>query len=298
MRPIPKPTLKLTPNITWDKPKYQPATYGDAEVRGKLRQWKQKLSDEYQIYSHAYVNLGIADAFNDFAKRGSEKGRRRAFEKISKAFGPGPKLEQVSRGKRPIALWSILNPREPVLVGAPDETGLNQNCVTVNYIICGDIPDFFGDGRRASAAEGLWTLELPDHALARVIHRSGMLPDSIIRDAHQTLLGLSYKLLPRDNETRFRLKAGPGCFVCHMSVGRDEDDGLIVIHVRTDTWIDNDALRDWPPVLSGEAKHGERLMDGLLRPRPLCRIENTDQGLMIEPLYREKKKQGGLVERK
>ena len=82
----------------------------------------------------------------------------------------------------------------------------------------------------ALAAEGLWTLEVPDHALGRAVERSGFLhPETIIRNAHRNLLDMpNAALLSSDGSTRFKtpyIKAGLGCFVGEFFVGEDASIG-------------------------------------------------------------------------
>ena len=198
----------------------QPATYAIAEVRGKLRAWKNHLAQQYRIFARAYTAGRCRPLINDFVKRSSVKGRRCAFDKLCKLFGPAPMLEGLRiNGDCPLAVWSLFKPRDSVAVDASVKTGLCQDCVTVNYLLAGVMPvwsyelqcsadeglwarsghshsyDEQGD-EVYGAAEGLWTMEVPDHALGRAIERSGnLLPDAIIREAHHNLLRLRHKQL-------------------------------------------------------------------------------------------------------
>jgi hypothetical protein len=194
----------------------QPAAYADAETRGKLRLWKQALTRRYRTFDRAYQNHALLrPLIARMVKRGSA-GRRRAFGRIVKALGPGVTLEGVRLdGKYPLAVWSILRPRTSVTVDAPVETGLMQDCVAVNYVLAGVLPPGM-----VGTAEGLWSLEIPDHALGRAIHRSGLLPDAIIAEAHHNLLRLrAAVIIPNnriDRQRTFFVKAGAGGFKCHF----------------------------------------------------------------------------------
>jgi hypothetical protein len=92
----------------------------------------------------------------------TRSGRERAFNKISKAFGPGVTLESVSLGKhnRSFAIWSILKPRNAVTVEVSDDipecerASLVQDCVTLNYVVVGCTADVI------QVAEGLWALKV------------------------------------------------------------------------------------------------------------------------------------------
>jgi len=265
-----------------------PATYANAEVRGQLRLWKKDLMVKYNAFERVYYQGStIRPQVEDFVNRSSEKGRRRAFPRVEKAFGPGVKREWVDfSGRHPLALWTILCPR--MSVAANGDPGRMQDCVTMNYIVVGLLPNFDGIGERYMS-EGLWTLEIPDHALGRAIERSGgKLPDAIIREAHLVLLHLPEDRVPLDGETRFYLKAGAGCFVCHACTGRDvRNPHFANFHIRADTWLDNDLLHDNQIPLCEVGKTGERMMDGYLRPRPFNEITETDDGYILKPLPRK-----------
>jgi hypothetical protein len=264
--------------------KYQPAAYGDAMVRGQLRQWKERVAIKYRMFETCYNSDVMFEVGTDFACRSSEKGRLRAFAKLRQAFGPGAHLENFKNQKRPLAIWSILEPRESILATESlDKPGLQQNCVVINYILAGHIPDYDGQGRRFLTT-GLWTLELPDHALGRLIHRSGLLPDAAVREAHENLLGLPTREAKMTNhyqdleENSFLVKAGPGAFICNLGIGRDGPSGEFVAHVRAQTWISSEMVGPRQRVLSEPGKPGKRLGDGWLRPRALCKIEVEDDG--------------------
>src|SRR5262245_51265425 len=115
------------------KPISPPVTYGNAAVRGQLRRWKAELWAKYCQFQTAYNDEdGLRDDVVNFAMRGSEKGRMRAFERLKRAFGPGVRFEGLLNQKRPLALWSILKPRGALAVDQPIETGLMQDCVAIN----------------------------------------------------------------------------------------------------------------------------------------------------------------------
>lgn len=253
----------------------QPATYANAAIRGQMRQWKGELADDYCTFDRACRSAGLKSAAIDFAQRNSEKGRRRAFEKIRKAFGPGATLEGLRiEGKHPLAIWSILKPRHAVIMDAAPESGLMQDCVTVNYAAVGTLPDCIGH------AEGLWTLEVSDHALGRAIERSGTLPTAIIREAHFNLLALPIDLLATTDSTgtlritpRFLVKAGAGGFAAQLNIGEDVSlSGAFMINARANTWLADDMLHDDQVLLVDDGRPGRRLGDGWLLPAPFRHI--------------------------
>jgi hypothetical protein len=259
----------------------QPASYGDAEIRGRLRHWKAKLAQQYRVFDRTYRNpTALRPICEDFVKRSAAAGRRRAFAKLAAAFGAGATLEGLRLdGDSPLAVWSILKPREAVTVDADPESGLAQNCVTVNYVVAGVLPDRRGD-RHYGLCEGLWTLEVPDHALGRCMARSGLMPDAIIAAAHHNILRLRRTVVIPDNrldqDRRFLVKAGPGGFVCHLQSGPDLSLGMQPeVHARSDTWLAADQLHDDQILLVDDGQPGARLGDGWLVPAALRRIVRT-----------------------
>jgi hypothetical protein len=198
--------------------------YSNAEVRGQLRSWKQKLARDYAAFESAFRRLGkggdLGALLFDMVRCG-RVGRQRAFEKINRALGPGAKLETKHLDDKPVlAVWSIFCPRSPVWCATPDITpdaaqmGLSQNCVAVNCIVAGAMP--WGVG----IEQGLGAFVAPDHALGRAIERSRLLhPGAIIREAHANLLDLPVQSIALNNgnietERGFFVKAGAGAFRC------------------------------------------------------------------------------------
>jgi hypothetical protein len=97
-----------------------PVTYANAEVRGRLRAWKQKLARDYAVFERAYEapNGDLRDAAVDMVKRDSLVGRQRAFAKIQRAIGPGVTLELAHLdGKHPHAVFSLFRPRADRALG-------------------------------------------------------------------------------------------------------------------------------------------------------------------------------------
>ena len=243
-------------------------TYGDAQTRGQLRHWKKKLAERYATFNDAYTaeNKRRASSLSVDMVKGTGATRRRAFDKLTAMFGPGLTLESsLLKRNASLVVWSILKPRSAVITHAPDDlshaakASLAQDCVTVNYVIAGVHKD------RVILAEGLWTLEVPDHALGRAVERSRFLtPEAIIREAHTTLLNLPTASLTENHY----LRAGPGCFAGKVTVARDVNVGP-AIHVRALTWLDNDILRPDQIPLGGVGAEGDRLKDLLFLPAPL-----------------------------
>lgn len=256
-------------------------TYADAETRGRLRVWKNKLARNYVTFDKAYTSDELKHLAVEMVKC-PRAGRKRAFEKINTMFGPGVTLETVNIAKRnqSLAVWSILKPRNSVavtedLIDLPDDkiASLSQDCVTVNYVLIGT-SDIL-------VAEGTWTLEVPDHALGRAVERSRLLhPEVIIREAHLSILGLPNAVLQQpnltDDEAGAYIKAGAGCFAGYLRMGPDVSIGYqYTLHVRVKTWIDDDQLFEDQIALSGKGEPGDQLGDGWFKPQPLRHIQRT-----------------------
>ena len=86
------------------------ATYADAEVRGRLRQWKAKLAAGYRRLDRLVETRAIDGDLATFCARSSAVGRQRAFAKVAKRVATtGATLEGVRLdGHAPCAVWSIL----------------------------------------------------------------------------------------------------------------------------------------------------------------------------------------------
>jgi hypothetical protein len=252
--------------------------------RGRLRAWKLRHASGYRAFLSVYrQQVRSLAGIMDFCKRGSATGRRRAFGKISRALGPALVLEGLRLDNDfPLAVWSILKPRQSVSVDAPVESGRRQHCCCVNYVLAGVLPRWAGDevvGTLAVIAEGLWTLEVSDHALGRAVEYSGgMLPDAIIADAHHNLLRLRTEQIDAaerrsGDRMQFLLRAGAGAFVCEFVRSRDVSLGnALGMQVRTATWVDDDRLRDDQRPLFEDGVPGARLQDAWLLPVPLRRL--------------------------
>jgi hypothetical protein len=265
----------------------QQITYGDAETRGKLRAWKKKLVERWTMFDRGYYELSrgkLRQLPIDMVLKGGVTGRRRAFEAIARALGPGATLASadLKTKQRSHAIWSILKPRDRVVLeGGPS---FDQDCVTVNYVVAGYLP---GPPEQAGVAEGLWTLEIPDHALGRAVERSRFLtPEAIILEAHRNLLKFPTDIAIQraaDGEKKsFLIKAGPGCFVGRLFAGSDISiNGKVSAHVRVATWLSEDQLGNDQIPTTEPGETGKCLGDNILRPRPFVHFEEVGPGSII-----------------
>jgi hypothetical protein len=265
-------------------------SYGNAEVRGQLRMWKRKLAQHYRIFDEFFRQLqnGIYQPIAANMVRGSRSTRKTAFDRIHKGFGPGVTLEEVNlkgRGDHAYAIWSILKPRAAVAVRSTledysesERESLLQDCVTVNYVVVGT--------SMVLVCDGLWTLEVPDHALGRAVERSKFLhPGALIREAHLNVLDLPMSLVERDKmfnqDITAYLKAGLGCFVSQFRISKDMSvDEDFATFVRVKTWLDEDQLYEDQIILTEKGEKGQQLRDSFLKPHPFIRLVETEPGVI------------------
>ena len=246
-----------------------------AEARGKLRAWKEHTQARFEAIDRARLNLFKEEHIPNMVLRSSIKGRARAFDKIRERFSAAT-LEGVRLdGANPIAVWAVLKPRAPVVIDAEAPPHLLQSCVVVEYLVAGALPT-----AAAGVAAGLWSLEIPDHALGRLLDRSPRELDlgAVLMHAHHAALRARLD----DTEIRaalasrraFLLPAGAGAFRCEFRCGADVSQGeAISAHLFAHTWLHQDQLfSDQQLVRLDEALPGERLGDGLLLPVPLRRL--------------------------
>jgi hypothetical protein len=250
--------------------------YADAETRGRVRLWKQDLVTHYRAILRARFTPERRAEIQAMYLKGS-KGRQRAFAKLNKHLSPHASLQAVNLSEAPYALWLALKPRTNVL---DDPNG--QDCLMVNYVMAGRLLDGFG------FAQGGWTLEVPDHALGRLLQRAPHSdPAAIVIDAHKLALQLDTRQLIVDgrvlDQRRFWLPAGPGMFCCSLLLGSDTSlGGQMAAYIRVHTWISNEmevlGERPWQPGL-GQRPH--RLGDTWLLPAPWRQFVTNNEGSWV-----------------
>jgi hypothetical protein len=261
-------------------------TIGGAAERGKLRRWKHAAASRYQLLRDQLLrDPGMKRQVDEFAMRGSAKGRQRAFRRINGLVSRFGVLQDVQlSGPAPLALWAALRPRGHVL-SCPKTEGEKQDCVTANYVLAGAID---GPGRGGRGITGLWSVEVPDHALLRVLQRNpGADLTAVLLDAHRAVLRLPtddivrrafLDIASRDEPTPgFLMAAGGGVFICEFHFARAASNKEYMIGVRAVTWLHNDQLRD-DQRPEPEGVPDQRLGDGILLPLPL-RQTTDEEGL-------------------
>jgi hypothetical protein len=136
----------------------------------------------------------------DHSRKG-DVGRVRTFARIKHHFHPAC-VERLQKG----ILWSWLEPRGAMLIDPKDE-GESQDAILVRYGLAWVVK------KRELVGYEAFTLEAPDHALARMLQRA---PGTDIREAlhqaHHALFQASAQAVGRhvEEQTRLYLPCGPG----------------------------------------------------------------------------------------
>jgi hypothetical protein len=127
------------------------------EARAAVRRFKAELTcSATKLEEQVFDSAPFRRALEGFTYKRTEVGRQRAVKAIRK-MAPGLRLESVGRQ---LSVWSYLKTSGPV-IATPKDPGQDQPGVTLNYFVGGADPD----QHHLIAASGLWTLEIPDHAL-------------------------------------------------------------------------------------------------------------------------------------
>jgi len=221
-----------------------------AEARGIVRRWKAQLALTSERIYDCRDLPGMDDALESAAfKKGV--GRDRAIKKIRRSL-PGLRLETLGHD---YTVWSFLAPCEPLIQNAED-AGQRQRAVSANFLVAGRIDDHF------VVRMGMWTLEIPDHALHRLVQRwpRGDLTKALW-DSHKGILAAaSMNPLPEYGRY-FYLPAGAGVWAGQFVSGTGATDGEFLIFFRARTWLHEDQLYEEQEMLSpGTPSMGEREM--------------------------------------
>ncbi len=234
-----------------------------AEVRGKMRVLLKRLDREStEIYatieSYRFNDLILALT----AKKGV--GRIRAANKIRQML-PGVKWDRPLPTEVNFLLGMFLHHSEGPVILTPRDPGQTQGAIQVRWVTARRT----GTGV-ASIQTGLWTLEVPLHAVARMIERLPQTdPCAVLLDAHQAALAADPRTIV--NCPEYLLPAGYGVLVCETIFGRDIKDHRPLAYVRPRTYLHHSQLfdRQVQPTLSPAPPGKERAGDVVLLPIPL-----------------------------
>lgn len=243
-----------------------------AEARGKLRAWRRETLKRYNQMVETTGSVAFARLGDEYiSKKGI--GRERAWKKLSKLLGAqGCHLQWTHKtGNEHHAVWAALHPDKGLTTPqSATHPSLTQDSVTVKYLVIG--------GNKHSGAKlsrGVWSLEVPDHALLRLVQRDRQADiGKVILEAHQAALRMPYARAPKNTKVGFNLPAGDGVFMCKLYVAEHaEEEDNILVAVRPWTWLHHDQLTPGQErLLVKQAAPGQYTMgDTLLLPKPLWR---------------------------
>lgn len=245
----------------------------DAEARGAVRVFKAGLARAAARFNQNFDARGATRDAERLAHAGAVGGAR-ALARLTARFGPPDRI--LDRH----AIWSMLKPRDAVVV-VPRDVGQTQNAVVVDYIVAGHT------GNGAYLRTGLWTLEVPDHALGRLSQRArGVDLDDAIRQAHRELLAAGFERLPSPYDDLL-VRAGPGAFVGQLVYGHDVKTGDVSIYFRPRTWLHEDMIgEEQVPIAPGTPPLGESLM----LPVPLRDLRIEGSRVIVNPIMDKPKR--------
>jgi hypothetical protein len=146
-----------------------------------------------------------------------------------------------------------------------ERADLCQDSVVVQYLIVG------GRKNRGKLSRGLWSLEVPDHALMRLVQRDRKADiGKVILEAHNAALWMPYTRAPKNTRVGFNLPAGKGVFMCRMYHADHESTKRPVVAIRPWTWLHHDQMTEGQDRLTvTRAPPGQTMGDTSLLPRPL-----------------------------
>lgn len=226
----------------------------DRGTRERLGEWYKRAQDRYRVLTTTASQRDIIKAARAFTKP-SRHGRMDAWLVLERTFRETAWLHvRDIAGRRPHAIWAVIKPRGPVLDarGIQLAPGEQQVGVVVNYLVAGRV------ATGGTLSEGLWTAEIPVHALGRALQRDPTASlDALVLELHRRLLAASTAGIDSYVSGGMVVKAGRGAFLCscyppilNVSTGRPS------LLVRANTWLLFEQLR-------GEQRHQATRLDSV-----------------------------------
>ncbi len=199
------------------------------EARRKLREFKREIAEPAESIFRALADVTtVKKLVSDYVhKKGT--GRARVLMRLKKKFAGA---EFVTAGDCFEFWW--LEPHGPLIVDARDE-GEKQDCILAHFAVAGP------SSNHSSMLLHAWSIEAPDHALARLLQRSPTadLKKILLAARLAFMHASSAEVLNyiKDDRT-FYLSAGDGLLVCVGING--QMGGQRFTYARARTWISNE----------------------------------------------------------
>lgn len=231
-----------------------------AQSIGQIRLLRQRLTTAATRLTAAAE--GIPNATLERAAFRSHKLAAPDWARILAAMPTPPyRRDQAAR----LAQWRALRPIGRVLEGGDTLGG--DTSIVVRSLALGRVRG------AAQRVEDVWGLIFGDHALCRVLERSGYTadPEAAMLDAHAALLAAPGDLAGvLVSEGRWAIPGGPGAFL--VTFRRTDDGGPPLVALTAETWVSSDQLypEQEAQVAAIRFRHaGPTLGGGLLRPAGL-----------------------------
>jgi hypothetical protein len=202
-----------------------------AETNWKLRQFRAGITERAKCVHHILDGFSINKDVVALVHRGSDRGRQRAAVRLRTSFPAAFEWRQIDKGLLGAYLEAVKNP----IIQTPSDPGQTQSSVFVSYLVLGT--------KDVLTATGLWTFEVPDHALRRAFERDPYGDTGKkIYEAHKAILRISVDKLPSIGSVFLIPTSGPGVFVVEWIAGHLKRSGKPLVYARARTWLHNDQL--------------------------------------------------------
>jgi hypothetical protein len=236
-----------------------------AEANGRLRLLRADVAARAEQTRRTLVGRMLDPDVEAMVRRGSERGRQRAAARLRRSLpavfewrwipgqvitGTGIPTNTYITGTGCL-LGAYLDAARDPIIQDPSDVGQTQRSIVVAYLVLGTA--------RQLSATGLWTLEVPDHALRRALERDRGADAAVkVRESHAALLGVSVAGAPPLGVEFLIPTSGPGVFTAEWIPGRLRSTGAEMVYARARTWLHEDQLsedqarRIISPAASGE----------------------------------------------
>jgi hypothetical protein len=233
-----------------------------AQASGLVRLLRQRLRTEARKLTAAADRIPEQLIAGVAFKRGI--GAERAWGHLLARMPRPP--HRMDRDEH-IALWRLLRPVDAVMINPADGEDIGDQAIVASWLA-------IGRGRgRAVRREGPWGASFTNHALGRLLERTGFQADpvAVMLAAHDALLSASTGCArTMVGERLWAIPAGPGAFLTTVRGLTLDGDALVL--ATAETWVSDDQL--WPQQAAQVAairfrEPGRTLGDGLLQPSVL-----------------------------